>query len=386
MRFITANKIFSGREFLAEDTVIVLNQNEKIIDLIDSKKTDNLNIESFEGIISPGFINAHCHLELSHLKNAIQQKTGIVNFALDIIKKRNVKQIDIQLEEIERADCLMDEQGIVAVGDICNTDTSIITKQKSKIYYHSFIELIGLNPEQAFNIFDRGLMLMDKFRSNHLNASLAAHAPYSSSKELIKLISNHCRDINKPTTIHNQESKAENDFFISKTGDFTKLYDVLNLDTDYFTSTQTSSLRSVLNSFNKEVNTLLVHNTFTNQEDIDFALSSHTRLFWCLCAKANLYIENTLPNIGLLISKNCQLTLGTDSLASNSNLSIIEEINTIKKQFPEIEIEILLKMATYNGAHFLGIEDKFGLIEKGRYSGLNLIKGNANNYGLEKLV
>ena len=73
MRFITANKIFSGREFLAEDTVIVLNQNNKIIDLIDSKKTDNLNIEYFEGTISPGFINAHCHLELSHLKNVMSK-------------------------------------------------------------------------------------------------------------------------------------------------------------------------------------------------------------------------------------------------------------------------------------------------------------------------
>ncbi len=144
-------------------------------------------------------------------------------------------------------------------------------------------------------------------------------------------------------------------------------------------------MHSILNSFNTAVNTLLVHNTFSNIEDVIFAKKNHKQLFWCICANANLYIENTLPNIDLLISENCEITLGTDSLASNNKLSIIEEINTIKKHFSHIPLESLLKMATYNGAKFLGIENKFGLIEKGRNSELNLITNLNGVYEVKKI-
>ena len=93
MRYITANHIFSGNDFLKPNTVIVLDDKNQIIDLISSNAIEPSNIEHFEGIISPGFINTHCHLELSHLKNHIEPKTGIVNFALDIIKKRNFYEL-----------------------------------------------------------------------------------------------------------------------------------------------------------------------------------------------------------------------------------------------------------------------------------------------------
>ena len=199
------------------------------------------------------------------------------------------------------------------------------------------------------------------------------------------MISDDCFKQNKPTSIHNQESKAENDFFISKSGDFLKLYNTLNISIDFFKATKKSSLHSILNSFNTAVNTLLVHNTFSNIEDVIFAKKNHKQLFWCICPNANLFIENTLPNIDLLISENCEITLGTDSLASNNKLSIIEEINTIKKHFSHIPLESLLKMATYNGAKFLGIENKFGLIEKERNSELNLITNLSGIYEVKKI-
>jgi cytosine/adenosine deaminase-related metal-dependent hydrolase len=93
-----------------------------------------------------------------------------------------------------------------------------------------------------------------------------------------------------------------------------------------------------------------------------------------------------LPDIALLNSTNCNLTIGTDSLASNSQLSIIDEINTILKQQVNFSIEVLLQAATFNGAQFLGIETQFGLIEKNRNSGINLIEGSSGNYLAKKLA
>ena len=165
-----------------------------------------------------------------------------------------------------------------------------------------------------------------------------------------------------------------------------RLYETIGLSIDYFNASGKSSLQTIITSLNNKVNTLLVHNTFSNKNDIEDVKKTHQQLFWCLCPNANLYIENTLPNISLLNANNCTLTLGTDSLASNHQLSIIEEINTILKHQPDISFETLLKAATYNGAQFLGIENEFGLLEKNKKSGLNLIEGTEGEYSVKKLT
>lgn len=386
MRYITSTQIFSGKEFLANDTVLVLDNDNKIIDITTQENIEVSNIEQFDGIICPGFTNTHCHLELSHLKGIVKQHTGIVDFGLNVIKHRNDASGDLQLEAMLIADKEMQKNGIVAVGDISNTNYSIATKKQSALYYHTFVELITLNPSRANVVFNDGVKLATEFENHHLSNSLAPHAPYSASLELITAITNFCKIREKPTSIHNQESEAENDFFKNKTGNYLKLYEALNISIDYFNATSKSSLQSISTSLNSAVNTLLVHNTFTDKKDIEIVQENHSNLYWCLCPHANLYIENTLPDISLLESSNCVLTLGTDSLASNGQLSIIEEINCILKHQPHISLQTLLKAATYNGAKFLGIEKQFGLLEKNKNCGINLIEGTAGKYSVKKLA
>jgi cytosine/adenosine deaminase-related metal-dependent hydrolase len=386
MRFISATQVFSGKQFLPTNTVLVVNDNGLIENITITENVESSNIEHFEGIISPGFINTHCHLELSHLKNIIKHHTGIVDFGLGVMKHRNEFSMELQQEAMQLADKEMQIQGIVAIGDISNTNDSIKTKQESDLYYHTFVELIALNPERANLVFETGKQLQSEYTKAQLSASLAPHAPYSSSLELIKKITDDCHHLNKATSIHNQESKAENDFFNSKTGDYLRLYETIKVPIDYFKATEKSSLQTVISSLNKDINTLLVHNTFSSKDDIETVKGSHQKLYWCLCPNANLYIENTLPNINLFDSNNCTLTLGTDSLASNSNLSIINEINTILKHQPNISLELLLNSATFNGAKFLGIENQFGLLEKNKKCGVNLIEGKTGNYSVKKLA
>ncbi|MCF8428968.1 MAG: amidohydrolase family protein, partial [Bacteroidia bacterium] len=329
MRFIKADKLFSGEEFLATDNVLVINDHGLIQDITTADKVEESVVEHFNGIICPGFVNAHCHLELSHLQNVIKQHTGIVDFGIGIMKHRNELALELQLEAMLLADKEMQRQGIVAVGDISNTNNSIAVKKQSALFYHTFIELIALNPLRANLVFTEGLNLVDEFQKNDLSTSLAPHAPYSVSLELIKQITDYCKAHQQPTSIHNQESEAENNFFKYNTGDYLRLYQTLNLPIDYFKASGKSSLQSVINSINNEINTLLVHNTFSSKNDIEIAKNKHQQLFWCLCPNANLYIENSLPNVSLLTDNNCTLTLGTDSLASNSQLSIIDEINCL---------------------------------------------------------
>jgi cytosine/adenosine deaminase-related metal-dependent hydrolase len=112
-----------------------------------------------------------------------------------------------------------------------------------------------------------------------------------------------------------------------------------------------------------------VHNTFTKEEDMSEAISNFDKLYWCTCPKANLYIENQLPNYQQFVDAQAKMTIGTDSLASNDTLSILEEMKTIQAH---VSLELLMEWACKNGAEFLGL-DALGTFQKGKMPGINYI-------------
>ena len=122
---------------------------------------------------------------------------------------------------------------------------------------------------------------------------------------------------------------------------------------------------------------MLVHNTFTKEEDVVYAKEevalNHQHLFLCLCINANLYIENAVPPVEVLLKNDCDIVLGTDSLASNWNLSILDEIRTLQKYFPFLQTEQLLQFATSNGAKALNMDNTLGSFENGKQPGILLL-------------
>ena len=374
MRFITANKIFTSNSAPKENTVIIVDDDGSIIDLVDEKMIDPVKIERFEGSISPGFVNTHCHLELSYMKNKIEAGQGLHNFIKEVenLKKPGDEQM---LQSIKEADEEMYRNGIVAVGDICNTSNTFDFKDGSKLYYHNFLEIYAFDETRAEAAFARGLKLQSELQ-NVERSSITPHAPYSASIKLLQLMADHARKNNSILSIHNQETAEEDLFFKEKKGSILERLKLFGIPTDNWKATGKSSLQSTLPNLPKENKLLLVHNTFTSKEDILFANNYNKNLYWCFCPNANLYIENKLPNINLFKENNCSITLGTDSYASNWSLSIWDEIKAIQKQFPELELQEILKWATLNGAKFLGTADTFGSIEKNKKPGLNLISAD----------
>jgi cytosine/adenosine deaminase-related metal-dependent hydrolase len=134
-----------------------------------------------------------------------------------------------------------------------------------------------------------------------------------------------------------------------------------------------SHASAVLNEITQSGNLMLVHNTFVEQELIA-ELRKRENLFWCLCPNSNIYIENAIPPVELLKRENCNIVIGTDSLASNTQLSIISELITLQQSFPSLSITELVEWATINGAMALGKDDQFGRIEPGKNPGLVLIQ------------
>lgn len=371
-RYLSADYIFPISSEPIKDGVIALHESGEILDVLRPNQISHLSasIERHKGIIVPGFVNAHCHLELSHMLGKIPQGTGLVNFIKSVITQRASDDAEV-LEAMNLADQSMYDNGIVAVGDISNVALSNSIKGESKIFYHTFIELLGFDPARAQIAFEKALELKANFAP--LPASLAPHAPYSVSKQLFEFIKSYSEVHENLFSMHNQESEPENDFFLNKKGAFLDFYKILNLNIDFFESKAQTSLQTLLPLLPDNQKVLLVHNTFTNADDIAQAKQSGKDLHWCFCPNANQYIEGQLPDIDLFVASNFNITIGTDSLASNDKLCILSELKTIKKHFSHLSTSEMMHWASLNGAHFLGIEDKYGSIENGKTPGLNLI-------------
>src|SRR5438445_3024096 len=130
VRKIKAEKLFDGFGFV-EDAILVVTEDGIIKDLISTSDAGS-DIEFYEGILSPGFINCHCHLELSHMKGLIPERTGLVDFVFKVVSERHHSEKDI-LQAIENAEREMIQNGIVAAGDICNNALTIPQKKKNQI-------------------------------------------------------------------------------------------------------------------------------------------------------------------------------------------------------------------------------------------------------------
>jgi aminodeoxyfutalosine deaminase len=384
MRFLSANKIFDGRQYLPEGSVLVVDSQNKLKEIVTTSSEIQEKIEQFNGIITPGFVNAHCHLELSHLKGKIQKHTGIPGFGKQIIMQRMSGFTKEQIyEKAVEADAQMWSNGIVAVGDISNADDSFKTKQNSKIKYHTFIEILGLNPVNEKMMFDLGFPFLKLLQSMGLAGSLAPHAPYSTSLQLIERIAKFDKENNLPLSIHNQETDEETKFFFGKQNEFKSLYDFLKMDISWFKATECSSLQSYIGALNNQ-KTMLVHNTFSTKEDIETAASKNC--FFCFCPNANLYIENKLPDYNLFKEHQNLLCIGTDSLASNDSLDLINEANVILKNKKAFSVETILQMMTFNNASALNLENEFGSLIPGKNTGLNLVNFGNDQLQLNKKI
>jgi aminodeoxyfutalosine deaminase len=378
MRKLSADYIFSIASEPIKNGLITIDNDGTILDVnYYSDKNDN-EIEFYDGIICPGFINTHCHLELSHLRSQLSEGTGLTGFISEIMSKRsNFSEEEIQ-KSLEEAESEMIKNGIVAVGDISNNNNTFKQKSKQNLVYHTFIEVFSMDPDKANETFLKGLDLEKQLRKFELSNSIVPHAPYTMSLQLLKLINEHASENKSIISIHNQESQAESELFISGAGPMVEAFKRMGINTDLLRITGLNSLRSTLPYLNKAEKILLVHNTYTTSEDLKWTASKDSGLqtkdlFWCTCPNANLYIESKLPDYDLFISENAKLTIGTDSLASNWSLSILDEIKTISKFNPDISLQNLLTWATKNGADFLGL-NRLGTIEKGKKPGLNLLQ------------
>ena len=372
MRIIQASYIIPLNTAPIENGYLFIEDDGIIIHLTDiAPKSNDFEVEVYDGIVCPGFINTHCHLELSHMKGVMQEGTGLPEFVSHIPTRRNECILD-PAASIKAGNQEMINAGIVAVGDISNTTDTLNVKKSSVIKYHSFVEIFGLEKNQATSLLADGLKVVEDYKASELSASLVPHAPYSLSPGLLEGIYTNSK--NQILSIHHQETPSENEMFLDSKGDLADLFGGKGLDISSQRGFgKNSSQYSLLQYLPKEQKVLLVHNTYSEASDIDQIEAHFTNAYWCTCPKANWYIERSLPNYDLWREKNLKITVGTDSLASNDTLSILEELKLIQKNFAHISTEELLNWSCKNGADFFGYTE-LGSFSTGNKPGVILIE------------
>jgi cytosine/adenosine deaminase-related metal-dependent hydrolase len=376
MRRFSADYIYTLDGAPIENGVVVTDDNGKILAITDEGYALDPNIERFNGVIVPGFVNSHCHLELSYLLDKIPQKTGLIPFIKNVIKARTEDK-ELVLEAMKKADEQMWQNGIVAVGDISNQAISATFKENSKIKYHTFIEMLGFEQSKANDIFENALILKEVFSGTA--HSLTVHAPYSFSKDLFKKLKIYCKNKENKISIHMQESEDENSLYGYKQGAFLDFYKEFNINTDDFKASVRNTFKTIIPNLPKKQDVLLVHNTYTNLKDIYFGNRFNLQIHWCFCPNANIYIEGKNPIFENFLLSNFPITIGTDSLASNQQLCILSEMKVIKDKTKNIDLQTLLNWACLNGANFLGIDKEYGSLAIGKKPGLNLLQNLTNN-------
>jgi len=379
VRKISATFIFPGNRPPLKNGILICEDDGTIAEITDTggMLREQAGLEYYSGILVPGFVNSHCHLELSHLKGKIPERKGLGGFLGEINKLRNDENLLDPLA-LKKADFQMQHSGTVAVGDVSNSISSLEVKRTSKLYYHTFTEAFGFHPSRVEKAFSIAKFVESMFHEAGLSVSVTPHSSYSVSETLFKRIKDNALSDNSILSIHNQESIAEEMFFKSCSGPILNhLQHNLGLDVSHLKPKRGSMLHWVLSLLPKENQLLLVHNTYTSQSDISVIKENRNpeNTYFVLCPNSNLYIEDQLPPVPLFQNEKLNLCLGTDSLASNHQLSVLQEMITLQQHFPDITLHELVTWACLNGARALRIDHRYGSFERGKNPGINLITG-----------
>lgn len=354
MRRIAAHYLID-RGRITPHPLVECDDEGRIVRIGQWERLDNIpQAEFYAGALTAGFVNAHCHLELSYLRGAIERGTGFGGFARAIGQVRGNYTIEERQRALAAASERMWAEGVQAVADIINDDSSLEHKRQSPIRYHNFAELFGLRADVA--------------AMNNLltapNTTLTPHSTYSLQSEAFTAAAEGER-----LSIHFMESPDEEELYRGE-GSLAAWYGRMGWECDFLH--YGSPVGRIIGQVERFRRVLLIHCCCLKRSDVE-ALLNHFSVppTFVLCPQSNRYISGLQPPAKMLMECGARVAIGTDSLASNSSLSIIEEL----KLLTEIPLATRLEWATMGGAEALGISAEIGSLEVGKRPGLVIVEG-----------
>ena len=326
-----------------------------------------------QGAVVPGFVNSHCHIELSHLHGKFRKGTGMAGFIDQINALRDWAGADVKARLTQEWMDKMWKDGVSAMSDISNDDSSFKVKSSHKIYTRTFLEVFGSEPEMCEGVMSDVTKLKETADAEGIDAAPTPHSCYTMSPQLLSASAAAGLESGY-LSYHSQESQEEEDLLISGSGAMYENRKRSGMSTP--PATGESSLKYFIDRLAAakpapyDEHILLVHNVCLKQDDIDAAKRVMNNVYWAVCPLSNIFIHNALPPIPLMRKNGLAITVGTDSLSSNDDLDMVKELVCIKQNFAEVSMNEILVWACLNGARFLSKEDTLGSIAPGKTPGI----------------
>lgn len=328
-----------------------------------------------DGALVPGFVNAHCHIELSYMKGLFRKGTGMAGFIDQINELRDTKSLDEKVRDLTAAMDSLWEQGVVAMADISNCDDSFALKARHPMYTRTFLEVFGTEPEDCAAVMEGVRKLKAVADAFGIDAAPTPHACYTMSPELVTAVSAEGLKSGF-LSFHSEETEEEEEML--KYGSGKMWENRVKAGMSVPPVTGKSSLLYFIDRllqghpapFDEHI--LLVHECCMDQEGIDAVKAVMNHPFVAVCPLSNLFIHQALPPIDLMRRNGLKVCVGTDSLSSNDDLRIVDELYCLQRNFPEVPLGELFIWASRNGAEFLS-KPEFGTLEAGRKPGLVLV-------------
>ena len=333
--------------------------------------------ELLDGAIVPGFVNAHCHVELSYMKGLFRKGTGMAGFIDQINALRDSFSQEVKLSCLKEAMDAMWDQGVVAMADISNCDDSFAVKASHPLYIRTFLEVFGAHPEDCPNVMEAVLALQKKALALGLDAAPSPHACYTMSPELLSA-SSVAGLRSGYLSFHSEESWEEEQMMLCGSGPMWENRKANGIPTPPVTGTTSLEYfldRLLAGGLQAPVpgHVLLVHECCLTAEGAALARKLLREPYLAVCPLSNLFIHRMLPPIPLMRESGIPICVGTDSLSSNDALCMVDELYCLQQAFPEVPLGELLEWACLNGARFLGKDAVLGTLEPGKTPGLVFI-------------
>ncbi len=320
-------------------------------------------IDLGNSVIVPGFVNTHTHLELTHLHKCINYNGNFTDWIRQLVNAKKEWTESEYLSSIRTGIKNSLESGTTTVADITRNGLALEELQKSKIRKTLYYELIDFNPDSAEStIANFKDILRDVKHNDLLSIGIFPHAPYTVSEELYKRSKIVSEESGLSIASHISETIDEANFLTRGTGNFVSLL----RDFDMLKDWKPPGLRPV--NYMKNIGFLengciLVHCNYLTGEEVDQIEESNSTIVFC--PRSHKYFRHKDHPFYKLENRDINVALGTDSLASNDSLSILDEMKYIYNQHKTSKHQDILYMGTIAGATALGLNNKIGKLEEG---------------------
>jgi len=385
LRIVTAGWVLTLDGPAIRNGAMVL-ENDRIVDV--GKLSDlvarypGVSVESYPGVFLPALINAHMHLELSHLQVdfPLDRDKSFTDWVESLLLKRGQERFSEQditetaLNQIEQ----QYNSGVVFIGDIGNDPKPLFLQKRSADFpeiYH-MLEFLGSTKDaQEF--------ALNRLSSLDTAEHATAHAPYSTRPETLAKIKKRCKNLGHVFSIHTAEIAAEKDFICSQTGLFFEFLKKRgSWNGDFFEKGPKGYSKSTIDYFSKidllDKQTLLVHCVHLTPLDLEIIKDSGAHI--CVCPGSNSFLHSGVAPIGEMIRHGIVPAIGTDSLASNLSLNMWDEMQRIANEHPDVDSLDILKMATQAGSRAFGKNKDYGSLSTGKKASfLHLFSTEINN-------